>query len=113
MSVIAPVWLSLAAFGILVLILHVRRRRTFEVPSIQLWRLMDSGALSRRRMRLPSPNLLLLLQLLIVALAALALTRPVLGPRAPFPHEIVVLDPSPSMPPPHRPPRPFAPAATH
>ncbi len=56
MSLIAPAWLSLAAFGILVLILHVRRRRTFEVPSIQLWRLMDSGALSRRRMRLPAKH---------------------------------------------------------
>ncbi len=97
MSLIAPAWLSLAAFGILVLILHVRRRRTFEVPSIQLWRLMDSGTLSRRRMRLPSPNLLLLLQLLIVALAALALARPVLGPGASFVHEIVVLDASGSM----------------
>src|SRR6266852_2185036 len=94
MSLIAPAWLSLAAFGILVLILHVRRRRTFEVPSIQLWRLMDSGALSRRRIRLPSPNLLLLLQLLIVALAALALARPVLGPGARFVHEIVLLDAS-------------------
>ncbi len=97
MSLIAPAWLSLAAFGILVLILHVRRRRTFEVPSIQLWRLMDSGALSRRRMRLPAPNLLLLLQLLIVALAALALARPVLGPASRFAHEIVVLDASGSM----------------
>jgi von Willebrand factor type A domain/Aerotolerance regulator N-terminal len=97
MSLIAPVWLSLAAFGILVLILHVRRRRTFEVPSLQLWRLMDSGALSRRRIRLPSPNLLLLLQLLIVALAALALARPVLGPGARLAHEVVVLDASGSM----------------
>jgi Mg-chelatase subunit ChlD len=97
MSLIAPAWLSLAAFGILVLILHVRRRRTFEVPSIQLWRLMDGGALSRRRMRLPSPNLLLLLQLLIVALAALALARPALGPGARLAHEIVVLDASGSM----------------
>src|SRR5258707_7678677 len=97
MSLIAPAWLSLAVFGILVLILHVRRRRTFEVPSIQLWRLIDSGALSRRRMRLPAPNLLLLLQLLIVALAALALARPVLGAGACFAHGIVVRDASASM----------------
>jgi hypothetical protein len=97
MSLIAPAWLSLAAFGILVLILHVRRRRTFEVPSIQLWRLLSSGALSGRRIRLPSPNLLMLLQLLIVAVAALALARPVLGPGARFVHEIVVLDASGSM----------------
>src|SRR5258708_39104923 len=97
MSLIALAWLSLAVFGILVLILHARRRRTFEVPSIHLWRLIDSGALSRRRRRLPSPNLLLLLQLLIVALVALALARPVLGPGASFVHEIVVLDASGNM----------------
>src|SRR2546425_9014372 len=92
MSLIAPVWLSLAAFAIVVLILHVRRRRTFEVPSIQLWRLIDSGALSRHPIRLPPPNLLLLLQLLIVALTALALARPLFGSGPRFAHEIVVLD---------------------
>jgi Mg-chelatase subunit ChlD len=97
MSLIAPAWLSLAALGFLVLILHVRRRRTLEVPSIQLWRLLGSGALPGRRIRLPSPSLLLLLQLLIVALAALALARPVLDPGGRFVHEIVVLDASGSM----------------
>jgi uncharacterized membrane protein len=95
MSLIAPGWLLLSAFGLVVLILHVRRRRTFEIPSIQLWRLVDSGTLSRHRIRLPSPNLLLLLQLLIVALTALALARPVLSTR--FAHEIVVLDASGGM----------------
>src|SRR5579871_68062 len=97
MSLIAPAWLSLAALGILVLILHVRRRRTFEVPSIQLWRLVDSGASPRRRIRLPSPSLLLWLQLLIVALTALALARPIFGPGPRFIHEIVVLDASGTM----------------
>src|SRR5579871_5436883 len=97
MSLIAPVWLSLAALGILVLLLHVRRRRTFEVPSIQLWRMIDGGAAPRRRMRLPSPSLLLALQLLIVALAALALARPIAGSGPRFVHEIVVLDGSGSM----------------
>src|SRR5499427_4387270 len=90
MSLSAPAWLLLAAFGILVLILHVQRRRTFEIPSIQLWRLIDSGTRPAHRVRLPSPNVLLLLQLLIVALTALALARPVFGTR--FAHEIVVLD---------------------
>jgi len=97
MSLTTPAWLLLAAFGILVLILHVRRRRTFEIPSIQLWRLIDSGTLSRHRIRLPSPNLLLLLQLLIVALTALALARPMFGPSTRFVHEIVVLDASGGM----------------
>jgi uncharacterized membrane protein len=96
-SLIAPAWLLLSALGILVLVLHVRRRRTFEIPSIQLWRLIDSGTLSRRPIRLPSPNLLLLLQLLIVALTALALARPLFGSGPRFAHEIVVLDASGGM----------------
>jgi von Willebrand factor type A domain/Aerotolerance regulator N-terminal len=97
MSLIAPAWLALAAFGVLVLILHVRRRRTFEVPSIQLWRLIDGGTPSRHRIRLPLPNVLLLLQLLIVALTAVTLARPVFGPGARFAHEILVLDGSGGM----------------
>jgi hypothetical protein len=97
MSFIAPAWLLLSTFGILVLMLHVRRRRTFEIPSIQLWRFIDSGALSRHHIRLPSPNLLLLLQLLIVALAALALARPLFGSGPRLSHEIVVLDASGGM----------------
>ena len=76
MSLIAPAWLLLGSLGIVVLILHVRQRRTFAIPSIQLWRLIESGASSRRRIRWPSPNPLLLLQLLIVGLTALALARP-------------------------------------
>jgi Aerotolerance regulator N-terminal len=95
MSLLTPAWLLLAAMGLVVLILHVRRRRTFEMPSIQLWRMLDSGSLTRQRLRLPSPNLLLLLQLLIIALIALALARPLIGSR--FAHEIVVLDASGSM----------------
>ena len=97
MSLIAPIWLVLSALGIVVLILHVRRRRTFEIPSIQLWQLIDSGALSGQRIRLPSPNLLLVLQLLVVALTALALARPLLGSGPRFAHEIVVLDASGGM----------------
>src|ERR1700730_10366929 len=95
MSLLTPAWLLLAAMGLVVLILHVRRRRTFEMPSIRLWRMLDSGSLPRQRLRLPSPNLLLLLQLLIIALIALALARPLIGSR--FAHEIVVLDASGSM----------------
>jgi uncharacterized membrane protein len=97
MSLMAPAWLLLSALGIVVLILHVRRRRTFEVPSIQLWRLIDSGALSGQRIRWPAPNLLLALQLLIVVLAALALARPMFGSSPRFAHEIVVLDASGGM----------------
>src|SRR5947207_6092993 len=97
MSLIAPAWLLLWAFGFMVLLLHLRRRRTFEIPSIQLWAQLDSGRASRRRIQLPPFNLLLLLQLLVVALCALALAQPLIGSGPRFAHEIVVLDASGSM----------------
>jgi uncharacterized protein YegL len=97
MTFIAQAWLLLGALGVAVLLLHVRRRRTLAVPSIQLWRLAESANVARHRIRLPASNLLLLLQLLIVAVAALALARPLLGPSARFEHEIVVLDASGDM----------------
>ena len=94
-SFLAPAWLWLGVVGLLVLILHARRRRTLEIPSVQLWRLLESGTRLRQRLRLPLPNVLLLLQLAVVALIALALARPVIGPR--FAHEIVVIDASGEM----------------
>ena len=97
MTFVVPAWLLLGTLGIVLVLLHVRRRRTLSVPSVQLWRLVESGNPARQRIRLPSPNLLLPLQLLIVAVAALALARPLLGPSARFVHEIVVLDASGTM----------------
>ena len=81
----------------MVLILHVRRRQTFEIPSLQLWRLIETGRASRRRIRLPPLNALLLLQLLVVLLCALALAQPLIGSGPRFAHEIIVLDASGSM----------------
>jgi Mg-chelatase subunit ChlD len=97
MSLIAPAWLLLGGFGLLVLVLHLRRPRTVEVPSIRLWRLIDSGAAARRAVRPPPPNVLMVLQLFAVALIALALARPLVGSGPRFAHEIVVLDASGSM----------------
>jgi uncharacterized protein YegL len=97
MSLIAPAWLLLCAFGFMVLLLHLRRRRTFEIPSIQLWAQLESGRASRRRIQLPPFNLLLLLQLLVVALCALALAQPLIGFGPRFAHEIIVLEASRSM----------------
>jgi Mg-chelatase subunit ChlD len=94
-SFLAPAWLWLATLAIGVLVLHARRRRTLQIPSISMWRLLHSGSRRERRLRLPSANILVLLQLAILALIALALARPVIGPR--FAHEIVVLDASGSM----------------
>jgi uncharacterized membrane protein len=97
MSFLAPAWLLLGAFAIVVLILHVRRRRTFEIPSIQIWRQLETGRASRRRMRLPPLNVPLLLQLLVVALSALALAQPLIGAGPRFAHEIIVLNGSGGM----------------
>ena len=91
-SLIAPAWLLLSALGFVVLILHVRRRRTIEVPSIQLWRHLDGGAATRQHLRLPSPSVLLMLQLLFVFLTAMALARPWLGTAPRIGHDILVLD---------------------
>src|SRR5215510_11905905 len=97
MSLIAPAWLLLCSFGFMVLLLHLRRRRTFEIPSIQLWAQLESGRASRRRIQLPPFNPLLVLQLLVVALCALALSQPLIasGPR--FAHEIIVIEASRNM----------------
>jgi uncharacterized membrane protein len=94
-SFLAPAWLWLGLTGVLVLILHMRRRHTLQIPSVWLWRLIESGSRIRQQPRLPLPNILLLLQLAIVALIVLALARPVIGPR--FAHEIIVLDASGTM----------------
>ena len=97
MSLFAPGWLLLCAFGLLVLLLHLRRRRTLEIPSIQLWQQLESGRISRSRVQRPPFNFLLLLQLLVVTLCALALAQPLIGSAPRFAHEIVVLDASGSM----------------
>src|SRR5262245_10266087 len=97
MSLIAPAWLLLCAFGFMVLLLHLRRRRTFQIPSIQLWAQLETGRASRRRIQLPPFNLVLLLQLLVVGLCALALAQPLIGSGPRFAHEIIVLEASRSM----------------
>jgi Mg-chelatase subunit ChlD len=97
MSLLAPAWLALAAFCGLVLILHMRRRRTADIPSIQLWRQIDGGRQSRQPVRLQRPSPVLLLQLLVAVLIALALARPLIGGGHRYAHEIFVLDASGGM----------------
>jgi uncharacterized protein YegL len=97
MSLMAPTWLLVSAFGLVVLLLHVRRRRTLQIPSIQLWRQLESGRMSYSRVRLPPLNFLVMLQLLVVAVCALALAQPLIGFGPRFAHEIIVLDASGSM----------------
>src|SRR5690606_19583469 len=71
---------------------------TLDVPSVMLWRLMENTAAPSRTLRWPPPSLLLLLQILVVALAALALAQPLVGSgRTDSNHTIYVIDTSASM----------------
>ncbi|MCW5715126.1 MAG: VWA domain-containing protein [Bauldia sp.] len=98
MNLLVPAWLAIAGLAIYVLVLHMRRRRTLDVPSVMLWRLMENTAAPSRTLRFPPPSLLLLLQILVVVLAALALAQPLLGSgRTDSSHTIYVIDTSASM----------------
>jgi Mg-chelatase subunit ChlD len=100
LSFLAPAFLGLAALAVLVVVLHQQHgRRIVEVPSLLIWQRLqaraEQTALSRS---LPRPNLLLLLQIAVVLLTALALARPLFGAGAGTPqHQIYVLDGSGSM----------------
>src|SRR5215471_8096314 len=97
MSLFAPAWLWLSALGLVLLLLHMRRPRTLEIPSIQLWLRLETGRSARRSARWPPLSLLLLLQIVVVLLCALALAGPFIGRAPHYTHEIVVLDGSGSM----------------
>lgn len=98
MSLLAPGWLLLGTLAVFVLLLHMRRRRQVFVPSVIIWRLLENTGEPRRSIRWPPPSLLLLLQLLVVALAVLALTQPMLASeRTGTDHTIFLLDASGSM----------------
>ncbi len=98
MTFLAPVWLILGGLVFAILVLHMRRRRQVDIPSVLLWRLIDNTGSPRRSLRWPPPSVLLALQLLIVLLAAIALAQPMLGAnRGSNEHTIYVLDSSASM----------------
>ena len=77
MTLLAPAALWLLALLPVVVALHYlrARRRRYDVPALFLWRRAQTAVARRRRF---SPTWLLAAQLLFVALAALALARPVL-----------------------------------
>ncbi|RUT31051.1 VWA domain-containing protein [Arsenicitalea aurantiaca] len=97
MSLVAPFFLGLLALVGLVILLHVQRRRTVTVPSVEIWRrLQNAGAERRRRFEWPRANLLMLLQIAIVTAIAFALAQPLLGNRG-ADHLVILLDGTPSM----------------
>lgn len=95
MSFLAPQALWLLALLPVVVALHFMRarRRRYEVSALFLWRRAQSAVARRRRF---SPTWLLAAQLLFVALAAVALARPVPagGDR---PDRVLIVDASASM----------------
>ncbi len=98
MTLLSP-W-GLAALGLLplVLIIYLLQglRRRSVVPSVFLWRGLARQVTARARWRRPPPDVLLLLQLSIIALGAMALARPGIS-SPPGRHLVLVLDASASM----------------
>ncbi|MCW5715784.1 MAG: VWA domain-containing protein [Bauldia sp.] len=98
MTLLAPAWLLLGALAAVVVALHARRRRRVEIPSLQIWSLLERSSSRTRSFRRPPLNLILALQLLFVLLIAIALARPTAGADPDRPdHVIYVLDASGSM----------------
>jgi hypothetical protein len=94
-----PAWLILGGVAIAaILVLHMRRRRQLDVPSVLLWRAIENTGAPRRTLRWPPPSILLALQILVVALVSLALAQPLFGgSRGDADHTVYVLDASASM----------------
>lgn len=98
MSLIAPLGLLLAAAGVLVVLLHMRLKRTVRVPSLAIWRRIELGQQKRsRKLGWPKSSWPLALQLLAVAVAALALAQPVLHGDRQIDHWVFLVDHSAAM----------------
>src|SRR3954469_19592824 len=106
LTLLAPIGLA-ALVGIpMVILLHMRNTtpRLRQVPTLRFWLLTLQEQRERTSFRRPPISLLMLLQIAIVGLVALALARPVttsalsgLGQRTEPRHLIVLLDGSTSM----------------
>ncbi len=98
MTFAQPGWLWLGLLGVVVVLLHIRRRKVVEVSSIELWRHLVTTNKPHRAFRPPRLSIPLLLQLLAVALLTLALAKPQLEQAGvEVKHRIYILDASGSM----------------
>ena len=98
MSFLSPLFLALLGLAALIVALHIRRRRTITVPSVQIWRrLQGSETQSVRRLVLPPPNLLMALQIAALVAIVAALAQPLLSSAARVDHLVVVIDGSARM----------------
>src|SRR3990167_336690 len=100
MSFLAPLFLSLAALAVPILILYMLklRRREQEVSSTFLWRMVIRDREANSPWQKLRRNLLLLLQLLLLALLVVALARPFIPVQVVASGQVtVLLDASASM----------------
>lgn len=98
MILLAPAGLALLLVAALVLLLHMRRRRTIAVPSLAIWKRIQIGQQKRSRtLQWPPFSWPLLLQLVAVAIAAIAVAQPILTAAERVDHWIFVVDHSGAM----------------
>lgn len=98
MTLLVPLGLIVALAAAVVLLLHMRRRRTLGVPSLAIWRRIQTGQHKRTRtLHWPTFSWPLLLQLLAVLLVAAALAQPMLTGSGRVDHWIFVVDHSGAM----------------
>ncbi len=98
MTFLAPAWLLLAGLAGVIFFLHARRRRRVDFSSVHIWRLIEQSTTRRRSLQRPPVSLLLVLQLLALALIAIALAQPRIGGAdAEGEHIAFVIDGSASM----------------
>lgn len=98
MILLAPLGLIAMLAAAVVLLLHMRRRRTVGVPSLAIWRRIEVGQQKRSRaLQRPPFSWPLLLQLLAVSALAFALGQPMLAGAGRIDHWIFVIDHSGAM----------------
>ena len=98
MSFLAPFMLAFLALGVVIAVLHMRRRRPVTVPGLLIWKQIDLAPAGMRALwRWPRPSAALLLQLAALLAIVLALAQPFWGANRDVAHWIYVLDNSASM----------------
>ncbi|MCW5719537.1 MAG: VWA domain-containing protein [Devosia sp.] len=98
MQFLFPFAFVFGALALVVLAFHIRRRRTIAVPSLVIWRQLQTGQTQRNRVwQWPRMSWALLLQLLALAAMVLALAQPIWNRGPAVDHWIFVVDRSGAM----------------
>lgn len=91
MTFLAPAWFALLLLAAPIVFLHMRRRKRLVVSSLLLWQGVAGLPRPSHALRRPPLSAALVLQLIALALAVVALARPVVGARG-ADHLIILLD---------------------